>query len=84
MGCIKGDGKIEKNREFSEKKKKTLSDSSKSSLNELGIKASQFTAFRFYASRIYCLSSDGTCVCLIYLFYTRRYSGLKTTLTSLV
>lgn len=81
MGCIKGDGNIEKNREFSGKK--TLSDSSKSSLNELGIKASQFTAFRFYASRIYCLSSDVTCVCLIYLFYTRRYSGLKTTLTSL-
>lgn len=50
MGFIKGDGIIEKNREFSGKK--TLSDSSKSSLNELGIKASQFTAFRFYASRI--------------------------------
>lgn len=62
---------------------KILNEYSKSSLNELGIKASQFTAFRFYASRIYCLSSDVTSVCLIYLFYTRRYSGLKTTLTSL-
>ena len=51
-GRIKLDDNIEKG--FSEKKKihNTVTDSSQSSLDKLGINASQFTASRFYTRRI--------------------------------
>lgn len=49
-GRIKGDGNFEKEKSFLEKM--LNNDSSKSSLNGLGINTSQFTAFRFYTRRI--------------------------------